>query len=147
MSRVLSIRFQDQQVERLGRISRRLGKRPSETVALLVEEALRMSEHSHIDFRASMAGRQAYVKGSGLAVWEVAMVARDYGGDVEKVAAHLQWPRPWVQAALQYARDYRDEIDTALADNDAVDFAALQRLLPQAEQISVDDNPSSGEKA
>ena len=145
MSRVMSIRFQDQQVERLGRISRRLGKRPSETVALLVEEALRMSEHPQIDFRDSMAGRQAYVKGSGLAVWEVAMVARDYGGDVEKVAAHLRWPRTWVQAALHYARDYHDEIETALADNDAVDFAALQRLLPQAQQIPVDDDASSDE--
>jgi uncharacterized protein (DUF433 family) len=146
MSRVLSIRFQDQQVERLGRISRRLGKRPSETVALLVEEALRMSEHPYIDFRDSMAGRQAYVKGSGLAVWEVAMVARDYGGDVEKVAAHFRWPRTWVQAALHYARDYHDEIEKALADNDAVDFAAMQRLLPQTQLISVDDDASSGEK-
>jgi uncharacterized protein (DUF433 family) len=146
MSRVISVRFQDEQVERLRRISRRLGKRPSETVALLVEEALRMSEHPQIDFRDSMAGRQAYVKGSGLAVWEVAMVARDYGGNTEKVAAHLGWPLAWVQAALNYARDYREEIDAALADNDAVDFAALQRLLPQAQQIAVDDDASSGAK-
>jgi len=137
MSQVMSIRLQDHQMVRLGRISRRLGKRPSETVTLLVEEALRMAEYPQIDFRDSMAGRQAYVKGSGLAVWEVVMVARDYKGDAEKVAAHLQWPLTRVQAALIYARDYPDDVNAALADNDACDFAALQRLLPQAQLIGV----------
>ena len=138
MSQVMSIRFQEEQVARLGRISRRLGKRPSETVTLLIEEALRMGEHPQIDFRDSMGGRQAYVKGTGLAVWEVAMVAREYGGEAQKVAAHLHWPLARVQAALTYARDYSGEIDAALADNDAFDFAALQRLLPGAEQIFVE---------
>lgn len=122
---------------RLGRISRRFGKRPSETAAVFSEEAPRMAEHPFIDFRASMAGRQAYVKGSGLAVWEVAMVARDYGGDAEKVAAHLRWPLSQVQAALTYAGDHADEIDAALADNDAMDFVAMQRLLPHAQRIII----------
>lgn len=140
MSKVMSIRFQDQQVARIARISRRLGKKPSETVALLVEEALRMAEHPQIDFRDSMAGRQAYVKGSGLAVWEVAMVAREYGGDAEKVAAHLCWRLERVQDALNYARDYNEEIDAALADNDAMDFAALQRMLPQIQRFVVSDD-------
>ena len=137
MSRVMSIRFGDGQVQRLGRLSRRLGKRPSETVTLLVEEALRMTEHPGIDFRDSPAGRHAYVKGTGLAVWEVAMVARDYEGDAAAVATHLQWPVARVQAALTYARDYQDEIEAALADNDAVDFDALRRLLPQAQRFDV----------
>lgn len=131
---------------RLGRASRRLGKRPSETAALFVEEALRLSEHPQIDFRDSMGGRQAYVKEPGLAVWEVAMVARDYDRDAEKVAAHLRWALPRVQAALTYARDYRAEIDTALAGNDAIDFAAIQRLLPRAQRIVVDDTPPAMER-
>lgn len=143
MSQVMSIRFQNDQVVRLGRIARRLGKRPSETVSLLVEEALRTAEYSHIEFRDSPAGRQAYVKGSGLAVWEVAMVARDYGGDAEKVATHLHWPLVRVQAALTYVRDFKDEIDAALADNDAYDFAAVQRLLPQAQRFPVGDSAHS----
>lgn len=139
MSRVLSIRFQDDQVQRLGRIARRLGKRPSETVTVLVEEALRMAEYRHIEFRDSIVGRQAYVKGSSLAVWEVAMVARDYGGDEERVAAHLHWPVTRVRAALRYVADFKAEIDAAIADNDAYDFAAVSRLLPQTEPFSVGD--------
>lgn len=98
-----------------------------------------MAEHPQIDFRDSMAGRHAYVKGSGLAVWEVAMVARDYDDDAERVAQHLQWPITRVQAALNYMRAYPDEINTALADNDAVDVDALKRLLPQVQRFDVSD--------
>jgi uncharacterized protein (DUF433 family) len=148
MSKVMSIRFKDQQVERLGRISRRLGKAPSETVALLVEEALRMAEHPQIDFRDSIAGRHAYVKGSGLAVWEVAMIARHLDWDAEKVADYLNWLPERAQAVLNYVRDYREEIDAELADNDAIDFAALQRMFPHIQRIVVpndDDDIPSGE--
>lgn len=146
MSRVMSVRFQDDQVARLGRVSRRLGKRPSETITLLVEEALRMAEHPQIDFRDSMAGRQAYVKGSGLAVWEVALIARSYDGDAAGVAAHLRWPETRVRAALTYARDYSDEIDAALDDYDAIDFASLQRLLPQIQALAVPESVVTEEK-
>ena len=37
MSRVISMRFGEDQIERLGRLARQLGKSPSETSALLVE--------------------------------------------------------------------------------------------------------------
>lgn len=103
-----------------------------------------MADYSHIEFRDSMAGRQAYVKGSSLAVWEVAMVARDYVGDAEKVAAHLQWPVPRVRAALRYAADFKEEVDAAIADNDAYDFAAVSRLLPQAESFSISGSGNAG---
>lgn len=103
-----------------------------------------MTEHPQIDFRDSLAGRHAYVKGSGLAVWEVSMVARDYDGDVPAIAAHLQWPLARVQAALNYASDYPGEIEAALADNDVVSFDALHRLLPQAQRFDVSDETTHG---
>ncbi len=138
MSQVISLRFQDDQAVRLGRLARRFGRKPSEMAMILVEEALRTAEYGHIEFRSSAVGRQAYIIGTGLAVWEVAMVARDYSGDAEAVARHLRWPLVRVQAALRYAADFKDEIDAALADNDSYDFAAVARLLPQAEQFFVD---------
>src|SRR4051812_23290536 len=81
LSRVISMRFQDNQVERLGRLARRLGRTPSEASVLLVEEALREEEFGYIDFRNSPGGRQAYVKGTTLAVWEVVQVAASYAMD------------------------------------------------------------------
>ena len=131
MSKVVSLRFQEKQFARLRRLARRLGRSPSETGALLVEEALRRSEFASIDFRDSPVGRQAYVTGTGLAVWEVVLVARAYALDAVQTAGHLAWPVPRVQAALNYAAAYPDEVNAALEDHDATDLEALRRLVPQ----------------
>ena len=135
MSRVLSLRLRDTQMERLGRLARRLGRTPSETGALLLEEALRMAEFGHITFRNSPVGRQAYVLGTSLAVWEVVMVARWHAGDAQRTATYLRWPLVRVQAALQYAAAYPDELEAAIADNEAYDFETAKRMLPQAEEF------------
>jgi uncharacterized protein (DUF433 family) len=144
MSRVISMRLQDGQVERLRRMARRLGRTPSETAAQLMEEALRQAEFGHIDFRHSAVGRQAYVQGSSLAVWEVILVARADGMDAGRTAAHLDWPRHRVQAALNYAAAFPAEIDAALADNEALDWHSVSRLVPQAEAFDLDQVAEGG---
>ncbi len=135
MSKVISMRFKEEQVERLGRLARRIGRTPSEAGALLVEEALRRSEFALIDFRDSAAGRQAYVQATTLAVWEVALVARAYGMDVAQTAEHLGWPVAKAQAALNYAETFPAEINIAIRDNEAVGFMELSRMLPRAERL------------
>ena len=84
-----------------------------------------------IEFRDSIVGRQAYIQGSSLAVWEVMLVARSYDDNLAAVARHLEWPEVKVQAAFNYASAFPDEIKDALAENDAMDFEALKRILPQ----------------
>lgn len=138
MSQVMSLRLKDQQMERLRRIARRMGRTASEVGALLVEEGLREAEFAYIEFRDSPLGRQAYVKGSGLAVWEVVMVARGYNLDVERTAEHLRWPSFKVQAALNYASMFPEEIEYAITDNDACDYETLSRVLPSLERFTVD---------
>lgn len=147
MSRVVSMRIKDEQMSRLARVARRLGRTPSETSALLVEEALRRGEFALIDFRDSPAGRQAYMQGSTLAVWEVVLVARGYDMSLSKTAEHLGWPATRVQAALNYARAYRQDIEQAISDNDAFDFEALSKMLPGAECFVAENEPgnASGE--
>jgi uncharacterized protein (DUF433 family) len=100
-----------------------------------VEEGLRRSEFAYIDFRDSAAGRQAYMQGSRLAVWQVAELLRSYKQDVGAVAKHLEWPVFRIQAAVNYIEAFPEEIGEALAENDAMDFAALKRMLPQAEEF------------
>ena len=132
-SSVVSLRVSEEQAKRLLRKARQLGRSTSETGALLLDEALRRDEFAFIEFRDSPVGRQAYIQGSRLAVWQVISILRSYKGQVAKTAAHLDWPVAKVQAALNYFKAFPDEIDAALQDSAASDFESLTRLLPEAE--------------
>jgi hypothetical protein len=134
---VISMRLPLESGKRLKRMASRHGWTPSDASARLVEEGLRRQEFAFIDFRDSAAGRQAYIQGSSLAVWEVAMLLRSYASDVSAVAKHLCWPEVKVQAAQNYAKAFSEEIGQALAENDAMDFESLKRMLPQIEQFTV----------
>lgn len=138
---VVSMRLPEASGVRLKRMARRHGWTPSDTSARLVEEGLRRQEFAWIDFRDSLAGRQAYIQGSSLAVWEVAMLLRGYKQNVEAVAKHLEWPVWRVQAAANYIEAFPEEIGEALAENDAVDFKALKRLLPNITKFVVPAEP------
>ena len=131
---VLSMRLPVESGKRLKRIARRHGWTPSDASARLVEEGLRRSEFAFLDFRDSPIGRQAYIQGSTLAVWEVVFLLRSYKGNVAAVARHLGWPEAKVRAALNYAEAFSEEIEEALAENESMDFATLRRMLPQALQ-------------
>ncbi len=71
------------------------------------------------------------MQGSTLAVWEVMLLVRAYKADASAVAKHLEWPRARVQAAVNYAEAFAEEIEQALAENDAAVFETLKRMLPQ----------------
>src|ERR1039458_10023207 len=132
-SRILSSRLEPEQQRRLVRKARQMGRSPSETGALLIEEGLRRDEFAFIDFRDSPAGRQACLQGSMLAVWEAVWIARGYQDDVGKTSAHLCLSPLKIKAALNYARSFPDEIQEAIQEHQACDFASLSRMLPQAE--------------
>jgi len=134
-STVISMRLPVESGNRLKRMANRHGWTASDASARLVEEGLRRSEFAFVDFRDSAAGRQAYIQGSSLAIWEVLLLVQSYKADVSAVAAHLQWPEAKVQAAVNYAEAFPEEIDGALAENDAIGFESLKRMLPQAAEF------------
>ena len=109
MSQVLSLRIPDRLAERLDRFARRQGNGMTRTRAglLLLEESLREAEFALVEFRDSPVGRQPYLRNSGLAVWEVILVARHYDMDAEAVARHFQRPVEWVKAAFNYCEAFR----------------------------------------
>ena len=132
---VISMRLPAESGNRLKRMANRHGWTPSDASARLVEEGLRRSEFAYIDFRDSGAGRQAYVQGSSLAVWEILLLVQSYKSDVSAVAGHLKWPEAKVQAAINYAKSFPEEIEGAVSENAATDFEALRRMLPQAAEF------------
>ena len=134
-SMVISMRLPAESGRRLKRMANRHGWTSSDASARLVEEGLRRSEFGFIDFRDSPAGRQACIQGSTLAVWEVILLARSYREDVAAVARHLKWPEGKVRAAINYAQAFPEEINTAMAENEATDFEMLKRMSPQAAEL------------
>lgn len=121
--------------KRLRRMANRHGWTPSDASARLVEEGLRRSEFAFIDFRDSPAGRQACLQGSTLAVWEIMLLVDSYRKNVSAVAKHLKWPEAKIQAAINYAAAFPEEISEAIAENEATGFEALRRMLPQAAEF------------
>jgi hypothetical protein len=122
-STVISMRLPAESGKRLRLMANRHGWTASDASARLVEEGV------------SPAGRQTYIQGSTLAVWEVMLLVRSYKGDLAAVAAHLRWPQAKVQAAVNYRDAFPAEIDDALAESEAVDFTTLKRMLPQAAEF------------
>lgn len=110
-------------------MARRLGRSASEVGAELVGETLRRADFAFIACRSSGAGRQAYIQGTRLAVWQAIAVLRSFEGDVPKAAGHLHWPEAKMHAAVAYAKAFPDEIEEALQDNSSFDCETLSRLL------------------
>jgi uncharacterized protein (DUF433 family) len=138
VSQILSLRVPEQMVERLDRFARRLGNGMTRTKAsvMLLEEALREVEFAGIEYRDSPIGRQPYMKGSGLAVWEVIMIARPREMNAERIAQDYPYPVENIRAALNFYEAYRDEIDQAIEDNQ-IGYEAMKRLLPNAQLFEI----------
>jgi uncharacterized protein (DUF433 family) len=81
----------------------------SDLVARYVIEKSVESEFPGISFRDSLSGREAYLTGHRVAVWEV-LAVRQETKSVERTAAHFRWPRALVTRALTYAKAFPEEI-------------------------------------
>jgi hypothetical protein len=145
-SMVISMRLPAASGKRLKRMAYRHGWTASDASARLVEEGLRRSEFGFIDFRDSPAGRQACLQGSTLAVWEVMLLVNSYRKGVSAVAEHLKWSEAKVQAAVNYAAAFPEEINEAIADNDRTTLETLKRMLPQAVEFVPKFDPKRAAK-
>src|SRR6266487_3667457 len=84
----------------------------SDLVARYVIEKSLETEFPGISFRDSLSGREAYLTGHRVAVWEVLTLYEDTRS-VEKTASHFRWPRVLVNRALAYAKAFPEEINRA----------------------------------
>ena len=86
----------------------------SDLVARYVIEKSLETEFPGISFRDSLSGREAYLTGHRVAVWEVGVVHEETKS-ADKTARHFGWPRVLVKRALAYANAFPDEISRARA--------------------------------
>ena len=100
------------------RLAARLGHKPAQIGARLIEEGLRRRDFPQIDLRETAAGRVAYLSGTRLAVYWV--VQRIRGGmGPEQFAREHGVPVARVRAALAYAEAFAQEIQRDIEEEEA----------------------------
>jgi uncharacterized protein (DUF433 family) len=87
----------------LARQAKRRHLEVSTLSSLYLKEKALEEEFPGIGFRDSAGGREAYVLGHRVAVWEVMDVYRQ-AKTIARTAAHFRWPPSLVRCALAYAR-------------------------------------------
>lgn len=97
------------------------GEDPSTGLRRVAEEWWAMQRFPGIEFRDGPSGRRASLR-EGPDVWEVAMVAQAYPGDLEGLSEHFGGliPRDALTEALAYAEHFKHEIGDWIAENERV---------------------------
>ena len=114
MSSHLSVRVDDDLLQRLEDECRKSGQSRSALAKQLLEEGLRMERHPGIVFRPGATGRRPALAG-GPAVWVVARIFREWEGPPGEmtpfITDSLAITDEQVSVAAGYYAEYRDEID------------------------------------
>jgi hypothetical protein len=121
-------------------MAQKMGRPVSELAALITEEWLRQEEFPDVEFRTFNGERHACVKGA-MQIWQLVMTAEHWDLDVETTAKYFPIPAHRIQGAFDYYRAYPDEIDRPLAENRAITFEDIKRVLPHTTQTIVHLDP------
>ena len=106
---VQSCRIEQDDAALLSRQAKRRHLEVSTLSSLYLKEKALEEEFPGIGFREAAGGREAYVLGQRVAVWEVVDVHRD-AKSITRTADHFGWPEYLVKCALAYAKHYPKEI-------------------------------------
>lgn len=106
---VQSCRIDESLAPLLARQARRKKVEVSTLSSLYLREKALEEEYPGIGFRDAADGREAYVLGHRVAVWEVEDVHRETA-DLNKTARHFRWPPSVVRCALAFAAAFPDEV-------------------------------------
>jgi uncharacterized protein (DUF433 family) len=82
----------------------------SHLVARYVMEKSIETEFPGVSFRDSLSGREAYLTGHRVAVWETVDVHTETKS-IKRTAEHFRWPEVLVRRALAYAKAFPEEIE------------------------------------
>ena len=106
---VQSCRIEENDAALLSRQAKRRHLEVSTLSSMYLKEKALEEEFAGIGFRDAAGGREAYLPGQRVAVWEVVDVYHE-AKSVSRTADHFSWPEYLVKCALAYAKQYPDEI-------------------------------------
>jgi uncharacterized protein (DUF433 family) len=107
---VQSCRMEVDDAALLSRQAKRRHLEVSTLSSLYLKEKAIEEEFPGVGFRDSVGGREAYLQGHRVAVWEVADLYQE-AKSIAKTAEHFRWPPALVRCALAYAKAYPAEIE------------------------------------
>jgi uncharacterized protein (DUF433 family) len=113
-TKVQSCRMEKEDAALLTRQAKRRRLEVSTLSSLYLREKTLEEEYPGIGFRDSVAGREAYIQGHRVAVWEVVDVHRETKS-VPGTAEHFRWPPALVRCALDFAQNFAKELDAQRA--------------------------------
>lgn len=94
--------------------ARRLGRSRGALVQAYASEAIRSRRYPGIAFRGDDYRRRAWVVGTGLDVWELVALDRDFGSE-RALAEEYDLTPAQIRIALAYADEFSEEIDDLIA--------------------------------
>jgi len=106
---VQSCRLEKEEAALLSRQAKRRHLDVSTLSRLYLKEKALEEEYPGLGFRDSVGGREAYVLGHRVAVWEVVAVY-DETKTIAKTAGHFRWTPALVRCALAYAKAYPNAV-------------------------------------
>jgi uncharacterized protein (DUF433 family) len=116
--RPFTVRLRPEVERRLEEEAGRARRPKTVMLEALADEGLRMRRFAGIGFMGPEHDRRAYLLGTGLEVWEVVELYRDYGEEEKglMLEAHPVTERQ-LRVALAYHREYPEEIDRHVREN------------------------------
>jgi hypothetical protein len=107
---VQSCRIDEDHAALLCRQAKRRHMEAATLGSLYLKEKALEEEYPGVGFRDSVGGREAYVLGHRVGIWEVVEVHLE-AKTVAKTARHFRWPPALVRCALAFAKAYAVEVE------------------------------------
>ena len=99
-----------------------------------MQERLDLMDFPCLEFRSNSTGRFAVVRGTRLAVWQMALLARTLGwGD--PLASHLQILPEAASTALGYYRRHKAEVDALIDASQQIGFEQVKQKFPRLRRL------------
>ncbi len=132
----LSVRLKRPLQEAISGLARQTRRPAAQVINDLLEEALRSRRFPGLVFVEGPAGRRAHLAGTGLDVWEVVGLVREYGSPDAALRGFPRLTLTTIQVAQTYANEYPEEVNAFLELN-ARSPEVLQRDFPHVEIVEV----------
>lgn len=122
-----TVRLEPGLEDRIARIAKLAKRSKGAVLQELADEAERMRRYPGLGFRGPEGARRVWIVGTALDVWQVIEAFSDFDRDIERMVAETDLTRRQLDIALAYHREFRREIDEAIAAN-----------RPTAQQVEAD---------